>query len=165
MKIFYQLIFYVVISFNLNSQNLNYSQFYSSPLNLNPAMTGIGEFGRVGVNYRNQWPSYVGPAPRINKVVQFIRIKDRNWVSMQYGNIFDAASKSYQSARKTFFGKFFLPFFLDIMLLDLVSHEIVNMFFTLKCTAKYNTGDFLWERNKNHSPDSHQKIWNPSFLR
>ena len=28
-----------------------------SPLSLNPALTGIGEYGRFGVNYRNQWPS------------------------------------------------------------------------------------------------------------
>ena len=39
------------------SQQVIYSQYYSSPLNLNPSMTGIGEFGRLGVNYRNQWTS------------------------------------------------------------------------------------------------------------
>ena len=39
------------------SQQVFYSQYYSSPLNLNPSMTGIGEFGRLGVNYRNQWTS------------------------------------------------------------------------------------------------------------
>ena len=49
--------FLFIISFNSISQHLNYSQFYSSPLNLNPAMTGIGEFGRIGIIYRNQWPN------------------------------------------------------------------------------------------------------------
>ena len=45
------------LSWKVNSQHINYSQFYSSPLNLNPAMTGLGEFGRLGVIYRNQWPN------------------------------------------------------------------------------------------------------------
>ena len=27
------------------------------------------------------------------------------------------------------------------------------------------TGDFFLERNKNHLPNSHPKIWNPSFLK
>ena len=54
LKIFFFLFF---ISFKSLSQHLNFSQFYSSPLNLNPAMTGNGEFGRLGVIYRNQWPN------------------------------------------------------------------------------------------------------------
>ena len=44
-------------SYNSKSQYLDYSQYYASPLSLNPALTGIGEYGRFGVNYRNQWPS------------------------------------------------------------------------------------------------------------
>jgi type IX secretion system PorP/SprF family membrane protein len=45
--------------FNLNSfaQDVQYSQFYAAPLYLNPAMTGSSEMTRIGVNYRNQWPS------------------------------------------------------------------------------------------------------------
>ena len=54
LRIFFILFF---ISFKVSSQNINYSQFYSSPLNLNPAMTGLGEFGRLGIIYRNQWPN------------------------------------------------------------------------------------------------------------
>ena len=49
MKFFFIIFFYVFLPLNILSQNLNYSQFYSSPLNLNPAMTGIGEFGRFGI--------------------------------------------------------------------------------------------------------------------
>ena len=41
----------------IQSQHIIYSQYYSSPLTLNPSMTGIGEFGRFGINYRNQWTS------------------------------------------------------------------------------------------------------------
>jgi type IX secretion system PorP/SprF family membrane protein len=41
------------------AQDPNFSQFFASPLTMNPAMTGKfdGEF-RVAGNYRNQWPSF-----------------------------------------------------------------------------------------------------------
>lgn len=40
------------------SQDFHFSQFHSSPLTLNPAMTGfmLGKY-RIGANYRNQWGS------------------------------------------------------------------------------------------------------------
>lgn len=40
----------------LKAQDLLYSQFYNAPLLLNPALTGMGERPRVGLQYRNQWP-------------------------------------------------------------------------------------------------------------
>jgi len=45
-----------VFALTLIAQDLHYSQFYTSPLNLNPSMTGIfnGDT-RVGVNLRSQW--------------------------------------------------------------------------------------------------------------
>ncbi|MBO3699778.1 type IX secretion system membrane protein PorP/SprF [Roseivirga sp. E12] len=39
------------------AQDPQFSQFYASPLYLNPALTGSTDRARVGVNYRNQWPS------------------------------------------------------------------------------------------------------------
>ena len=40
------------------AQDIHFSQFYLSPLNLNPAMTGVMNCnGRLAVNYRNQWSS------------------------------------------------------------------------------------------------------------
>ena len=39
------------------AQDPQFSQFYAAPLYLNPALTGINQKGRVGINYRNQWPS------------------------------------------------------------------------------------------------------------
>jgi len=43
---------------NLQAQNLHFSQFYASPLNLNPALLGnfAGDF-RFVANHRNQWKS------------------------------------------------------------------------------------------------------------
>jgi type IX secretion system PorP/SprF family membrane protein len=38
------------------AQDLQYSQFYAAPLYLNPALTGMTELTRLGVNYRKQWP-------------------------------------------------------------------------------------------------------------
>lgn len=44
-------------SVSLMAQDAQYSQFYANPIYLNPAMAGASEMTRVGVNYRNQWPS------------------------------------------------------------------------------------------------------------
>lgn len=45
-----------VISFCGMAQDFHYSQFYSAPLYLNPALTGSTELSRMGLNYRKQWP-------------------------------------------------------------------------------------------------------------
>src|SRR4026208_572177 len=40
------------------AQDPNFSQFFASPLTLNPALTGkFNGLFRVAGNYRNQWPS------------------------------------------------------------------------------------------------------------
>ena len=45
-------------SLALNAQDIHFSQFYLSPLNLNPAMTGVMNCSkRLSVNYRNQYAS------------------------------------------------------------------------------------------------------------
>lgn len=42
----------------LSAQDIHFSQFYMSPLNLNPAMTGVMNCNiRLVANYRNQWAS------------------------------------------------------------------------------------------------------------
>ncbi|EMR01654.1 type IX secretion system membrane protein PorP/SprF [Cesiribacter andamanensis] len=41
----------------LFAQDPQFSQYYANPLYLNPALTGNGSAGRVGVNFRQQWPS------------------------------------------------------------------------------------------------------------
>ena len=43
---------------SLKAQDIHFSQFYASPLNLNPAMTGVMPCdARVSLIYRNQWAS------------------------------------------------------------------------------------------------------------
>lgn len=54
----FTLLLLAVIPFSLFSQDPQFSQFYASPLTLNPALTGAfdGTY-RVGVIYRDQWRS------------------------------------------------------------------------------------------------------------
>jgi len=50
----------IVLLFKLGevqSQDVQYSQFYANPLYLNPALTGSTGLTRLGVNFRNQWPA------------------------------------------------------------------------------------------------------------
>lgn len=55
------LVFFAAIWLNFNpvalAQDPQYSQYYAAPLYLNPAMAGGEMTGRIGFNYRNQWPS------------------------------------------------------------------------------------------------------------
>jgi len=43
-----------------SAQDPQFSQFYNAPLYLNPAFTGNTIQGRVGINYRKQWPGISG---------------------------------------------------------------------------------------------------------
>lgn len=48
----------VLGTISLSAQDIHFSQFYLSPLNLNPAMTGVMNCNiRLVANYRNQWAS------------------------------------------------------------------------------------------------------------
>jgi len=49
----------LLTSFSVSAQDPNFSQFFASPLTLNPAMTGkFDGVYRVAGNYRNQWPTF-----------------------------------------------------------------------------------------------------------
>lgn len=51
------------VSVLLTAQDVHFSQFWASPLTLNPALTGLTPCTyRAAVNYRNQWASVVGPS-------------------------------------------------------------------------------------------------------
>lgn len=52
-----------LFSLSSNAQDIHFSQFYMSPLNLNPALTGVMNCNiRLTANYRNQWGSVLGNA-------------------------------------------------------------------------------------------------------
>ncbi|MDN5214360.1 type IX secretion system membrane protein PorP/SprF [Fulvivirgaceae bacterium BMA12] len=64
------LVVVVVISGETASaQDPQFSQFYAAPLYLNPAFTGATGQARVGLNYRNQWPSI--PASFVTSAAYF----------------------------------------------------------------------------------------------
>lgn len=52
------LVFFLFVMSVASAQDIHFSQFYMSPLNLNPALTGVMNCNqRVVANYRNQWSS------------------------------------------------------------------------------------------------------------
>ena len=55
---FFVTFFFITIAANVLAQDPHFSQFFSSPLTLNPAFTGKfdGQV-RAAANYRNQWPT------------------------------------------------------------------------------------------------------------
>lgn len=58
-KNYLQIFFFcLLVSTGLQSQDIHYSQYYNSPLNISPALTGMynGDMRFMG-NYRNQWSS------------------------------------------------------------------------------------------------------------
>ncbi len=47
----------LLFSQEAKAQDPQFSQYYAAPLYLNPAFAGSAMQGRIGLNYRNQWPS------------------------------------------------------------------------------------------------------------
>jgi len=57
-QLFLVVCFALLGSLNVQGQDIHFSQFYLSPLNLNPALTGVMNCNvRLVANYRNQWSS------------------------------------------------------------------------------------------------------------
>ena len=50
----------ILLSLVSHAQDASFSQFYASPMYLNPALAGSTWCGRLTLNYRNQWPSISG---------------------------------------------------------------------------------------------------------
>lgn len=58
---YYAVILFAVIAFGSQAQDIHFSQFYMSPLNTNPALTGVLNCNtRLVANYRNQWAGVLG---------------------------------------------------------------------------------------------------------
>lgn len=71
----------------VKAQDPEFSQYYANPLYLNPAYAGATECGRLGLNYRNQYPSlsnayvtynisYDQSMPKINSGFGFLIMND-----------------------------------------------------------------------------------------
>lgn len=58
---FFTTLLVVLTMSSLSAQDIHFSQFYMSPLTLNPALTGVMNCNtRIVGNYRNQWASVLG---------------------------------------------------------------------------------------------------------
>jgi type IX secretion system PorP/SprF family membrane protein len=45
-----------MLSFQLNAQDVSFSQMYATPMYLSPSFTGLTQGTRLGLTYRDQWP-------------------------------------------------------------------------------------------------------------
>jgi len=58
MRTFFFIFIFLLLLIKVNAQDPHFSQFFASPLTLNPALTGKFDGNmRVSGNYRNQWPT------------------------------------------------------------------------------------------------------------
>jgi len=62
---------------SVTAQDPQFSQFYAAPLYLNPAFAGSTGQARVGINYRNQWPSIDANFTTLSAFADFY-IEDKN---------------------------------------------------------------------------------------
>ncbi len=56
-KILFTYLFIISILGISKAQDASFSQFYSSPVYLNPAMAGLSKCSQLHLHYRNQWPA------------------------------------------------------------------------------------------------------------
>jgi len=68
----------LLVSFYATAQDPHFSQFFASPLTLNPAFTGkFDGTVRVAGNYRNQWPAFNNAYTTSTVSVDFDILKDK----------------------------------------------------------------------------------------
>jgi type IX secretion system PorP/SprF family membrane protein len=68
----------VFFAFFVNAQDPHFSQFFASPLTLNPALTGkFNGTVRVAGNYRNQWPAFNNVYTTYTASVDFAILKNK----------------------------------------------------------------------------------------
>ena len=97
-KIIYQIFICLLIGFadTVNSQDLHFSQFYTSPLSINPSLAGNfnGDY-RVGLNARNQWASVTVPYQTLSVygdvAVAQDKVGENNWIGLGTSFFLDRA--------------------------------------------------------------------------
>ena len=72
MKQFYYIVIFCFGTVIASGQDIHFSQYYSAPLTVNPAQTGLfdGNY-RLGLNYRNQWASVTVPYQTLSAFADF----------------------------------------------------------------------------------------------
>lgn len=107
------LLIFTLASIETQAQDPRFSQYYASPWNLNPAMTGLfnGSW-RVTGNYRDQWGSIISPVPFRTYSVAYehripVGIQD-DYASFGIGAMHDEAGTSRFMQNKAHLGGAFL---------------------------------------------------------
>lgn len=59
-RTFLYIILFQAFIIRLSAQDPQFSQFYAAPLYLGPSMAGATDGGRLGLNFRDQWPKLSG---------------------------------------------------------------------------------------------------------
>lgn len=60
MRIFFIICTFIFVTSNTYAQDPSFTQFYSNPVYLNPALAGSSGCPRIVLNHRNQWPQLTG---------------------------------------------------------------------------------------------------------
>ena len=75
-----------IMGVSASAQDLHFSQFFASPMTLNPAYTGRFEGDvRVSANHRNQWPSINNAFVNYSAAVDFAVMQDRMPMNDRWG--------------------------------------------------------------------------------
>lgn len=111
-KRFHHTIFTLLLVFTIGittsySQDLHFSQYYNSPLLVNPANTGFIPDGayRIGLNYRKQWANIGNPYKTFNAFgdIQLFADKMENgWVGIGGSLLRDVAGTGNLTSTKAF---------------------------------------------------------------
>lgn len=79
----------------LSAQDIHFSQFYASPLTLNPSLTGnFDGLVRFGANYRNQWNSVSVPYQTFSAFADVNMLRDAwqgGWLGAGFVAVYDNA--------------------------------------------------------------------------
>lgn len=86
------------------SQDIHFSQFYASPLTLNPSLTGnFDGLMRFGANYRNQWASVSIPYSTVSVYTDLNIMRDKmdgDWLSAGVVAVNDIAGDGHLMVNK-----------------------------------------------------------------
>ena len=89
----------LLLAFSANAQDPHFSQFFASPLTLNPAFTGkFNGLWRLAANHRDQWPSipkaYVTSSASIDFPILTSRIPENDVFGVGLSGLSDASANS-----------------------------------------------------------------------
>jgi type IX secretion system PorP/SprF family membrane protein len=101
---FLALLFIVLSTMNMKAQDAFFTQYYASPLNINPAMMGVFQGQcRLNVNYRQQWGGIFSDVPirTIHSSFDYrLRIVDEDYIAFGINAVQDE-SGAYSKLKST----------------------------------------------------------------